>query len=230
VRRRARRESAVSQLEGLPRSLALPRLAHRHVDDKASGSNFTFKVRLSTPRSCRPRSSSLADPLSLARPQCHRKDDPAPSKSSSVYAVNDIQFHPYGTFSTAGSDGTINFWDKESKTRLKSASPPLSLCATDERVEACGPGAVRESQPDPSSCLTLRSSRLAVPKLTSLALPPSPSHLSFASPSLSHSSTAIARPSTQPLTPRAARSRRRRSRRRAGSLRTPSRTTGPAGT
>lgn len=39
-----------------------------------------------------------------------------------MYAVNDISFHPYGTFSTAGSDGTINFWDKESKTRLKSAS------------------------------------------------------------------------------------------------------------
>jgi len=52
--------------------------------------------------------------------KCHRKDEPAPSKSSTVYAVNDISFHPYGTFSTAGSDGTINFWDKESKTRLKS--------------------------------------------------------------------------------------------------------------
>ncbi|GAA5825164.1 hypothetical protein JCM11251_006126 [Rhodosporidiobolus azoricus] len=69
------------------------RVAIQHVDDKAASSNFTFK--------------------------CHRKEDPAPSKSSSVYAVNDIKFHPYGTFSTAGSDGTINFWDKESKTRLK---------------------------------------------------------------------------------------------------------------
>lgn len=56
----------------------------------------------------------------MTLPQCHRKDEPAPSKSSAVYAVNDIKFHPYGTFSTAGSDGTINFWDKESKTRLKS--------------------------------------------------------------------------------------------------------------
>ncbi|CEQ41585.1 SPOSA6832_03312 [Sporobolomyces salmonicolor] len=69
------------------------RVAIQHIDDKAASSNFTFK--------------------------CHRKDDPAPSKSSTVYAVNDISFHPYGTFSTAGSDGTINFWDKESKTRLK---------------------------------------------------------------------------------------------------------------
>jgi mRNA export factor len=29
-------------------------------------------------------------------------------------------FHPtYGTFSTAGADGTISFWDKDSKQRLK---------------------------------------------------------------------------------------------------------------
>ena len=28
-------------------------------------------------------------------------------------------FHPLGTFSTAGSDGTYNFWDKDSKQRLK---------------------------------------------------------------------------------------------------------------
>jgi mRNA export factor len=26
----------------------------------------------------------------------------------------------HGTFSTAGSDGTISFWDKQNKTRLKS--------------------------------------------------------------------------------------------------------------
>ena len=64
----------------------------------------------------------------MTLPQCHRKDEPAPSKSSAVYAVNDIKFHPYGTFSTAGSDGTINFWDKESKTRLKSES---SCCTID---------------------------------------------------------------------------------------------------
>lgn len=38
-----------------------------------------------------------------------------------VYAVNDINFHPvHGTFSTAGSDGTVNFWDKDARTRLKS--------------------------------------------------------------------------------------------------------------
>jgi mRNA export factor len=39
-----------------------------------------------------------------------------------VYAVNDISFHQgYGTFSTAGSDGTINFWDKDARSRIKRA-------------------------------------------------------------------------------------------------------------
>jgi mRNA export factor len=42
-----------------------------------------------------------------------------------VYAVNDISFHPvYGTFSTAGSDGTYHFWDREAHLRLK-AFPPV---------------------------------------------------------------------------------------------------------
>ncbi|KAJ3416475.1 hypothetical protein HDV05_001633, partial [Chytridiales sp. JEL 0842] len=45
--------------------------------------------------------------------KCHRDD-------KNVFAVNDIAFHPtYGTFSTAGADGTFNFWDKDSKQRLK---------------------------------------------------------------------------------------------------------------
>ena len=34
--------------------------------------------------------------------------------------MNDISFHPqHGTFSTAGSDGTFHFWDKDAKHRLK---------------------------------------------------------------------------------------------------------------
>ncbi|KAI8093316.1 WD40-repeat-containing domain protein [Halteromyces radiatus] len=46
--------------------------------------------------------------------KCHRDD------SKNIYSVNDISFHPtYGTFSTCGSDGTIVFWDKDSKQRLK---------------------------------------------------------------------------------------------------------------
>lgn len=47
--------------------------------------------------------------------KCHRDD------TKNVYSVNSISFHPgYGTFATAGADGTISFWDKDSKQRLKS--------------------------------------------------------------------------------------------------------------
>ena len=50
--------------------------------------------------------------------KCHRE-------GNEIYAVNVIAFHPtYGTFATAGSDGTYNFWDKDSKQRLK----PFSRC------------------------------------------------------------------------------------------------------
>lgn len=50
--------------------------------------------------------------------KCHR-DAPA-NNTTNVYAVNDISFHPvHGTFSTAGSDGTFHFWDKDAKHRLK---------------------------------------------------------------------------------------------------------------
>ncbi|CAG8449358.1 3487_t:CDS:2 [Ambispora gerdemannii] len=49
--------------------------------------------------------------------KCHRENN------VNVYAVNAISFHPlHGTFSTAGSDGTFNFWDKDSKQRLKGFS------------------------------------------------------------------------------------------------------------
>ncbi|KAF9157407.1 hypothetical protein DFQ26_008768 [Actinomortierella ambigua] len=52
--------------------------------------------------------------------KCHR-DGPPGSKESTVYAVNAISFHPiHGTFSTAGSDGSFTFWDKDSKQKLKS--------------------------------------------------------------------------------------------------------------
>ena len=48
--------------------------------------------------------------------RCHRD-------GANVYSVNALSFHPiHGTFSTAGSDGTFNFWDKDSKQRLKSFS------------------------------------------------------------------------------------------------------------
>ncbi|RHZ56997.1 hypothetical protein Glove_395g72 [Diversispora epigaea] len=58
--------------------------------------------------------------------KCHRE-------GNNVFSVNTISFHPiYGTFSTAGSDGTFNFWDKDSKQRLKgfnSVGAPISATA-----------------------------------------------------------------------------------------------------
>lgn len=37
-----------------------------------------------------------------------------------MYSVNAICFHnPFGTFATCGSDGVVNFWDKDNKQRLK---------------------------------------------------------------------------------------------------------------
>ncbi|CAD6892220.1 unnamed protein product [Tilletia controversa] len=69
------------------------RVAIQYIKDENKGSNFSFK--------------------------CHRKEGGL-REPSQLYAVNAISFHPiHGTFSTAGSDGTINFWDKDSKTRLK---------------------------------------------------------------------------------------------------------------
>lgn len=45
--------------------------------------------------------------------KCHRQD-------SNVYPVNAIAFQEhFGTFATVGSDGVINFWDKDQKQRLK---------------------------------------------------------------------------------------------------------------
>lgn len=47
-----------------------------------------------------------------------------------MYSVNSISFHPgYGTFATAGADGTISFWDKDSKQRLKSLAKQSNTIA-----------------------------------------------------------------------------------------------------
>jgi mRNA export factor len=52
--------------------------------------------------------------------KCHRQQDPTNRDIARVYSVNAISFHPtHGTFSTAGSDGTFHFWDKDAKHRLK---------------------------------------------------------------------------------------------------------------
>ncbi|TFK75073.1 WD40 repeat-like protein [Pluteus cervinus] len=84
------------------------RVAIQYIDDKDSSNNFSFK--------------------------CHRRDTTPNAKDQAlVYAVNDISFHPvHGTFSTCGADGTIHFWDKDARTRLKSfeALPgPISTTA-----------------------------------------------------------------------------------------------------
>ncbi|KAI0346068.1 WD40 repeat-like protein [Trametopsis cervina] len=75
------------------------RVAIQYVEDKDASSNFSFK--------------------------CHRRDQSPTTKDQSlVFAVNDIAFHPvHGTFSTCGSDGTVNFWDKDARTRLKTFDP-----------------------------------------------------------------------------------------------------------
>ncbi|BFZ54354.1 RNA export factor gle2 [Savitreella phatthalungensis] len=70
------------------------RCAIQYVEEKDASLNFSFR--------------------------CHRDTNNAPANATNVYAVNAISFHPqHGTFSTAGSDGTFHFWDKDSKHRLK---------------------------------------------------------------------------------------------------------------
>eukprot|EP01116_Phalansterium_solitarium_P001219 TRINITY_DN10997_c0_g1_i1.p1 TRINITY_DN10997_c0_g1~~TRINITY_DN10997_c0_g1_i1.p1 ORF type:complete len:353 (+),score=84.85 TRINITY_DN10997_c0_g1_i1:102-1160(+) len=58
--------------------------------------------------------------------KCHRD-------GSDIYSVNAISFHPrFGTFATAGSDGSFNFWDKENRQRLKQftrANNPIPCAA-----------------------------------------------------------------------------------------------------
>ncbi|KAF9585652.1 hypothetical protein BGW38_001370 [Lunasporangiospora selenospora] len=69
------------------------RVAIQYTDTKDSQGNFSFK--------------------------CHRDGAPA-ARDSNVYAINAISFHPiFGTFATAGSDGSFTFWDKDSKQKLK---------------------------------------------------------------------------------------------------------------
>ena len=65
------------------------RVAVQHVEESLASRNFTFK--------------------------CHREPN-----DGSVCSVNSVVFHPvHGTFVTTGSDATYNFWDKDSKQRLK---------------------------------------------------------------------------------------------------------------
>jgi len=60
--------------------------------------------------------------------KCHRRQ-------LEVYAVNSISFHPvFGSFATAGSDGSYHFWDKDNKRVLKKMDnvvSPLTILATE---------------------------------------------------------------------------------------------------
>jgi len=83
------------------------RVAITNFDDRDSKNNFMFK--------------------------CHRKKESDASNKAKVYAVNAIEFHPKGTFATAGSDGQFVFWDKDSRQRLQKFDlpneTPISACA-----------------------------------------------------------------------------------------------------
>ncbi|KAF7330269.1 hypothetical protein MVEN_02464800 [Mycena venus] len=95
----AKQGFAVGSVEG--------RAAFQYIEDKDSGSNFSFR--------------------------CHRVSPQSNANDVSIFAVNDISFHPvHGTFSTCGGDGTIGFWDKDARIRLKTfdAAPgPISASA-----------------------------------------------------------------------------------------------------
>ncbi|KAG0243830.1 WD40-repeat-containing domain protein [Mortierella sp. GBAus27b] len=71
------------------------RVAIQYIEDKDSQLNFSFK--------------------------CHREGGQNPRDRATVYSVNSIQWNPtHGTFSTAGSDGSFTFWDRDSRQKLKS--------------------------------------------------------------------------------------------------------------
>lgn len=58
--------------------------------------------------------------------RCHRRanaDHPdVPRNETQLYPVNGVVFNAQGTFATGGGDGSISFWCKASRTRLKSTS------------------------------------------------------------------------------------------------------------
>lgn len=88
---------AIGSIEG--------RCAIQYIDDnEQSKFGFSFRCHRKTPNSNT--TSALRTTIS--------------NTESQIYSVNSICFHPvYGTFSTAGSDGTFCFWDKDAKQRLK---------------------------------------------------------------------------------------------------------------
>jgi len=52
--------------------------------------------------------------------KCHRvTGGSGRTNEGQIYSLNDIDFHPQGTFATAGGDGTFVFWDKDNRAKLK---------------------------------------------------------------------------------------------------------------
>ncbi|KAJ3161913.1 hypothetical protein HDU88_007144 [Geranomyces variabilis] len=72
------------------------RIQIQYLEDKTPGRSFSFK--------------------------CHREN----KATQEVFAVNSLAYHPhYGTFASGGSDGGVNFWDGNSKQRLKNFNSPI---------------------------------------------------------------------------------------------------------
>lgn len=52
--------------------------------------------------------------------KCHRVPVANEEGMEKVYPVNAAAFHPtYGTFATGGSDGTVSFWDRVNRKRIR---------------------------------------------------------------------------------------------------------------
>lgn len=61
--------------------------------------------------------------------RCHRKNNSSPSEE--ITLISQVKFNPvYGTFATAGGDGTYGIWDYLSKSILKKGSFPNSIPIT----------------------------------------------------------------------------------------------------
>ncbi|KAB5523906.1 WD40-repeat-containing domain protein [Coniochaeta sp. 2T2.1] len=66
--------------------------------------------------------------------KCHRQTAPEEEGGGDVvYPVNALAFHPvYGTFASAGGDGTVALWDAEAKRRMRQYQRfPNSIAAVD---------------------------------------------------------------------------------------------------
>jgi len=91
------------------------RVGIQYFSDAQKNSNFSFKCHQ------QPRQKGYAS---------NQKNAQAPKD---IYSVNAISFHPkFGTFSTAGSDGCIFFWDKDQKKKMKELprqSDPITASA-----------------------------------------------------------------------------------------------------